>query len=163
MLDLEEQIKNKKSVFFHSPPIISPCWRVFSYISTHLYSYPQKMVCSLVKICRVVLEKKLTMWKVYRQTDRWTDEEQCAISKAHLSWADLSVMLKLFEGHVIVPVLSKNTVYSFKRSLLEHALIFPDQPARLFFTVHVHPYKGPLCIFSFTTWYWCTIKALNVG
>ena len=48
-------------------------------------------VPSLVEIGPVVLEKKMKMWKVYRQTetqtdDRQTDDRQQVIRKAHLSF-----------------------------------------------------------------------------
>ena len=41
-------------------------------------------VPSLVEIGPVVLEKRIKMWQVYRQTNGWTDGRQ-AIRKAHLS------------------------------------------------------------------------------
>ena len=43
-------------------------------------------VLSLVEICQVVLEKKSKIGKVYRQTDRQTDNGRQVIRKAHLSF-----------------------------------------------------------------------------
>ena len=54
-------------------------------------------VRSLVEIDSVVFEKKMKMWKVYRQTYRRTDDRQQTIRKDHLSfqvrWAKTELLL----------------------------------------------------------------------
>ena len=67
-------------------------------------SFPSTQGCfvpSLVEIGPVVLDKKSKIGKVYRQTDGWTDDEQQAIRKAHLSF-----QLRWAKNH-----LNKNSIH----------------------------------------------------
>ena len=62
------------SMYFRYFLIISPWKRAGPFIWTNLIPFTQEcFVPSLVEIGPVVLEKKMKMWKVYRQTDRRTD------------------------------------------------------------------------------------------
>ena len=61
-------------MYFHFFVIISPWKRAGPFIWTNLNPlHPRMLVPSLVEIGPVVLEKKMKMWKVYRQTDGRTD------------------------------------------------------------------------------------------
>ena len=70
-----------------------------SFKQTWIPSIHGCFVPCLVEIGPVVLEKKLKMWKVYRQTDRQTDDRQQAIRKAHVSfqlrWAKKNYVAKV--------------------------------------------------------------------
>ena len=51
-----------------------------------------RFVPSLAELCLIVLDKKVKIWKNYRQTEEQTDDGQQGINKAHFSyqfrWAD---------------------------------------------------------------------------
>ena len=79
----EEDFKNL-SMYFCNFVIISPWKRAEPFIWTPFTL--GWFVPSLVEIGPVVLEKKVKMWKVYRRTDRQTDDGRLVIRIAHLSF-----------------------------------------------------------------------------
>ena len=73
--------------YFYYFPIISPLGRAWPFIwQTEIPFTQGYLMQSLVEIGPVVLEKKMKMWKVYRWTDRQTDDGRQGIRKAHLSF-----------------------------------------------------------------------------
>ena len=77
-------------------------------------------VPSLVQIGPVVLEKKMKMWKVYRQTDgptdrqttddRWSEKLTWAFSSGELKWLTLIYTLTQIIGHNLFIFLPTNLV-----------------------------------------------------
>ena len=67
---------------------LSPLWegRGPSFDQTWIPFTQGYFVPSLVEIGPVVLEKKIKMWKIYRQTDGQTDDGRQVVRKAHLSF-----------------------------------------------------------------------------
>ena len=93
--------------------------------------HPRMLVPRLVKIDSVVLEKKMKMWKVYRQTDRQmdrqTDDGRQVIRKAHLSfqlrWAKKNTVKCLCFQLIDIAVgkririISQNILWNLKKIL----------------------------------------------
>ena len=74
-------------MYFHYFVIISPWKRAESIIWTKLYPFTQvSYVPILVVIGRVVLEKKMKMWKVYGETDKTARRRTTGDQKCHLSF-----------------------------------------------------------------------------
>ena len=109
---LEKKIFNScQFIFINSR--LSPLWegRGPSFEQTWIPFTQGYFVPSLVEIGPVVLEKKMKMWKVYKQTDRRTDRRtdgqrddgQQVIRKAHLSfqlrWAKKEVRKLEYSGN----------------------------------------------------------------
>ena len=98
---LEKKIFKIFSIYFGYFFIISPWKRTGPFIWTNLNPFAQGyIVPSFVEIGPVVLEKKSKIGKVYRRTDRQTDDGRKAIRKAHLRfqlrWAKNDVLFDLY-------------------------------------------------------------------
>ena len=68
---------------------------------------------SLVEIGPVVLEKKMIMWKVYKQTDRRTDDGRLVIRKAHSGSKEdfLNFVIVFSQFHNYLPLEKGSTLY----------------------------------------------------
>ena len=77
----------KAAILFYYFPIISHLGRAWLFNWTDLNPLHQGILCAKFGWnWLVVLEKKMKMWKVYRLTDRQTDDGRQVIRKAHLSF-----------------------------------------------------------------------------
>ena len=69
---------------------------------------------------QMVLEKKIKMWKVYRQTYRWTYDGQNVIRKAHLArWAKKGF---LFDEQLSYMVITQYDVLIINNTAIENSL-----------------------------------------
>ena len=99
-------------------------------------------VPSLVEIGPVILEKKMKMWKVYRQTDGRTDDRQQVIRKAHLSfqlrWAKNPECLLEKQLQAKQPVWESNDP-SYEQTWLSWKKILKSGQYFFSFLVQVYP------------------------